>query len=132
MPKEVINPAGLWDLGKRSYSHVVKVTNPQSLIFVEGMAAFGSDADVITGDIREQTRRCFEHIAEDLKAAGATLDDICDMTVYLSDIDNHKWPVREVRAEFFDEGRHPASTMVEVSNLPIEGMLIEIDVIAAT
>ena len=132
MPKEVINPAGLWDLRKRSYSHVVKVTNPQNLIFVAGMAAVGPDLTVTSDDIKEQTRRCFELIAIELEAAGATLDDICDMTVYLSDIDNHKWPVREVRSEFFDEGRHPVSTMIEASNFAIEGMLIEIDVIAAT
>jgi enamine deaminase RidA (YjgF/YER057c/UK114 family) len=52
--------------------------------------------------------------------------------VYLLDIDNHKWPVREARAEFFADDRMPVSTMIEVSKFAIEGMLIEIDVIAAT
>ena len=132
MPKEVINPEGLWDSGNRSYSHVVKFTNPQSLIFVAGMAGVGPDLAVVSDDIRDQTRRCFELIAKELEAAGATLDDICDMTVYLRDIDSHKWPVREVRSEYFEEGRCPVSTIIEVSNFAIEGMLIEIDVIAAT
>ena len=54
------------------------------------------------------------------------------MTVYLLDIENHKWPVRETRREFFDDDRMPVSTMIEVRNFAIEGMLIEIDVIAAT
>lgn len=132
MPKQVINPEGLWDAGPRSYSHVVKVTNPQSLIFVAGMAAVGPDLKIISDDIREQTRGCFELIAKELEAAGAVLDDICDMTVYLLDIDQHKWPVREVRNEFFEPDRLPVSTMVEVRKFAIEGMLIEIDVIAAT
>jgi enamine deaminase RidA (YjgF/YER057c/UK114 family) len=132
MPKHVINPEGLWDSGPRSYSHVVKVTNPQSLIFVAGMAAVGPDFKVVTDDIKEQTRVCFQIIEKELAAAGATLDDICDMTVYLLDIDNHKWPVREARAEFFADDRMPVSTMIEVSKFAIEGMLIEIDVIAAT
>ena len=132
MPKEVINPEGLWDSSNRSYSHVVKVTNPQSLIFVAGMAAVGPDLKMVSDDIREQTRVCFQIIGKELEAAGATLDDICDMTVYLRDIENHKWPVREVRSEFFEDGRLPVSTMIEVSNFAIEGMLIEIDVIAAT
>jgi len=111
---------------------VVKVTNPQSLIFVAGMAAVGPDLKIVSDDIREQTRVCFQIIEKELEAAGATLDDICDMTVYLLDIENHKWPVREVRSEFFDDDRLPVSTMIEVRNFAIEGMLIEIDVIAAT
>ncbi len=132
MPKQVINPEGLWDSGPRSYSHVVKFTNPQSIIFVAGMAAVGPDLKMVSDDICEQTRECFRLIEKELAAADATLDDICDMTVYLRDIDNHKWPVRETRNEFFEPGRLPVSTMVEVSNFAIEGMLIEIDVIAVT
>lgn len=132
MPKEVINPEGLWDSGHRSYSHVVKVTKPESLIFVAGVAAVNAQFEVVSDDIREQTRRCFEIIRTELEAAGATLDDVCDMTVYLIDIDEHKWPVREVRSEFFESGREPVSTMIGVSRFAVEGMLIEIDVIAAT
>ena len=56
VPKEVINPEGLWDSSNRSYSHVVKVTNPQSLIFVAGMAAVGDDLKIVSDDIREQTQ----------------------------------------------------------------------------
>jgi 2-iminobutanoate/2-iminopropanoate deaminase len=132
MPKEVINPPDLWDAGNRSYSHVVKVTNPQSLIFVAGVAAVDESITVVSDDIEVQTRKCFEIIEKELAAAGATLDDICDMTVYLLDIDNHKWPVRKTRAEFFTPGREPVSTMIQVSKFAIERMLIEIDVIAAT
>lgn len=132
MPKEVINPEGLWEAGDRSYSHVVKVTKPESLIFVAGVGAVNSEFKVVSDDIRDQTRLCFEIIAKELEAAGATLDDVCDMTVYLIDIDNHKWPVREVRSEFFERERLPVSTMIGVNRFAIEGMLIEIDVIAAT
>ena len=68
MPKEVINPEGLWDSGNRSYSHVVKFTKPESLIFVAGMAGVGPDLAVVSDDIRDQTRRCFELIAKELEA----------------------------------------------------------------
>ena len=60
---------------------------------------------MVSDDIREQTRVCFQIIGKELEAAGATLDDICDMTVFLRDIENHKWPVREVRSEFFEDDR---------------------------
>ena len=132
MPKEVINNTDLWDASPRSYSHVVKVTKPESIIFVAGVGGVNSNFEVVSHDIREQTHRCFELLKLELAAAGATLDDICDMTVYLTNIDEHKWPVREVRAEYFDKGREPVSTMIGVKDFAIEGMLIEIDAIAAT
>ena len=121
MPREVINPTDLWDASPRSYSHVVKVTNPKSLIFVAGSGAVDENFKIVS-----------ENIKKEVFAAGADLSDICDMTVYLWDIDSHKWPVREARAEFFESGSEPVSTMVQVSKFAIDGMLIEIDVIAAT
>ena len=53
------------------------------------------------------------------------------MTVYLRDKD-HQWPVRNVRSEFFEQGRFPVSTMIEVKDFCVEGMLIEVDAIAIT
>lgn len=132
MPRHVINPDSLWDAGPRSYSHVVKIDQPKSLIFVAGIAGVGNDFQVVSDDIVAQTDRCFEILKIELEAAGATIDDICDMTVYLLDIDNHKWPVREARMKHFQRGNEPVSTMIQVSKFAIEGMLIEIDVIAAT
>jgi len=69
--------------------------------------------------------------ARNLEAAGAGFADVVKMTVYLLDIKNHQWPVRNVRAEFIDTENPPVSTMVEVSRLAIDGMLIEVDVVAA-
>jgi 2-iminobutanoate/2-iminopropanoate deaminase len=132
MTKEVINPVDMWDTRGRSYSHVVKVTNPNSLIFIAGQAAVDKDLNFLATDIEGQTRAIFENLKKELAAAGATLDDIVDMTVYLGDIDAHKWAVRNVRAEYFESGSEPVSTMVEISKFGLEGMLIEIDAIAAT
>ena len=53
------------------------------------------------------------------------------MTVYLRD-KGHQWPVRNVRSEFFEQGHFPVSTMIEVKDFCVEGMLIEIDAIAVT
>jgi 2-iminobutanoate/2-iminopropanoate deaminase len=130
--KEVINPEGMWNATPRSYSHVVKVTNPQSLIFVAGMASVSPEIEVIgRDDIEVQTRTTFENIRTELDAAGASMSDIVDMTVYLVDIRNHQWPVRKVREEFFAPEELPVSTMIGVAELALDGLLIEIDVIAA-
>lgn len=131
MHKEFINPDTAWNAAPRGYSHVVKVTNPTATIFVAGQAAVDKDLNIIGTDIEAQTRATFENIKAGLEAAGATMADIVDMTVYLSDIATQQWPVRKVREEFFEPGCFPVSTMVEVSRFALEEMLIEIDVIAA-
>jgi enamine deaminase RidA (YjgF/YER057c/UK114 family) len=108
---DFINPPTAFNSLPRGYSHVVKITNPNALYFV--------------------ARLIFQNIARDLEASGATLADIVDMTVYLADTDD-QWRVRGVRNEFFPSDKLPSSTMIAVKSFCIEGMLIEIDVIAAT
>jgi len=129
---EFINPPAAFDSLSRGYSHVVKTTNPQALYFVSGAAAVDSDLKLRhPGDVEGQTRLIFQNIARDLEASGASLADVVDMTIYVADV-RDQWRVRGVRNEFFPQDRLPSSTMIGVSGFCIEGMLIEIDVIAAT
>ena len=53
--REVINPPDLWKSTGRSYSHVVKITNPTAMIFVAGLAGVNNDLAVVSDDIEEQT-----------------------------------------------------------------------------
>jgi enamine deaminase RidA (YjgF/YER057c/UK114 family) len=132
MATEFVNPPDLWNSAPRGYSHVVKVTAPTAMYFVAGVAAVDKDLKIQhVDDIEGQTRLVFQHIKRDLEAAGASLADIVKMTVYLRD-KGHQWPVRNVRSEFFENGRFPVSTMIEVKDFCVEGMLIEIDAIAVT
>jgi enamine deaminase RidA (YjgF/YER057c/UK114 family) len=132
MTTEFINPPDMWNSGPRGYSHVVKVSRPGTMYFVAGVAAVDKDLKVQhVDDVEGQTRLVFENIKKDLAASGATLADIVKMTVYLRDKD-HQWPVRNVRSEFFEQGRFPVSTMIEVKDFCVEGMLIEVDAIAIT
>jgi|CXWL01.1.fsa_nt_gi enamine deaminase RidA (YjgF/YER057c/UK114 family) len=131
MTRESIHPAAVMDTRTLGYSQVVRVTGPRTLLFVAGQTAATSDMKFAAVDIEGQTRAVFENIRLCLDAAGATMADIVTMTVYLHDIDNHKDPVRAVRSEFFEAGHEPVSTMIEVSKFAAEGILIEVDVIAA-
>ncbi len=63
-----------------------------------------------------------------MASAGATLDDVAKVTVYITDMDDFD-AIHEVRRECFVNTR-PASTMVEVSKLVHDDMLIEIEAVA--
>lgn len=131
MQREFINPKGHLHSIPRGYSHVVKVKNPGTFIYVAGQGPINEKLELIgLGDIEAQARATFQNIKRNLETAGAGFADVVKMTVYLLDVKNHQWPVRNVRAEFIDTENPPVSTMVEVSRLAIDGMLIEVDVMA--
>ena len=63
-----------------------------------------------------------------LAASGASLFDVVKLTTYLTDL-SYRPPAMEMRNEAFGTHRAP-SILAIVSQLPVEGMLIEVDGIA--
>ncbi len=111
------------------YSNAVKV-KANHLLFIKGTTARDKEGNIVgKGNIKAQTRQIFENIKIILEAAGGTFDHIVKMTLFVTDINQFK-EIHEVRAEYFKKD-YPASTMVQVSRLAAEDLLIEIEAIAA-
>jgi enamine deaminase RidA (YjgF/YER057c/UK114 family) len=111
------------------FSHAVAVATPGKLLFISGMVASRADGSVAgVGDIEAQTRQVCENLKAAAEAAGATLDDICRVDVYVRNME-HFDIIHKVRREYFT-GTPPASTMVEVSKFTRPDYLIEINAIA--
>lgn len=131
MEREFINLKGALNSIPRGYSHVVKVKNPGTFVYVAGQGPINDKLELIgPGDIEAQARATFQNIKRNLEAAGATFNEVVKMNVFVTDIKNHQWPVRNVRAEFINKENPPVSTMVEVPRLAIDGMMIEVEVVA--
>lgn len=90
--------------------------------------ATADDLGATTLDIREQTRAVLANVREVLAAAGATLDDLVQVTTYLVNMNDFAG-YNAVWAEHFDE-RGPTRTTVAVHQLPHPHLLIEIQGIA--
>lgn len=99
------------------------------LIFISGQLPIDPETgEKRLGSIEEQTEQLLKNIAEILKAAGSSIDQIIKTTVYVADIE--LWDrVNKVYAEFMGEHR-PARTVVPTKDLHY-GFQIEIDAIAA-
>ena len=79
-------------------------------------------------DIRTQTRAVIENIAEILRAEGADLGDLVEVSAFLVNMNDFKG-YNEVYGEYFDfDG--PTRTTVAVHQLPHPHLLIEIKGIA--
>jgi 2-iminobutanoate/2-iminopropanoate deaminase len=82
--------------------------------------------ELVGTTVAAQTRQVLRNIAAVLAAAGATLDDVVMMRVYLTDT-AHFAELNETYAELVPEP-FPARTTVYVGLPP--GMLVEIDALA--
>ena len=101
------------------------------MVFVSGMTARRADGTLAgIGDIEAQTRQVCENIKAALEAAGASMEDVCRLDVYVRNIGDRQ-RVNKVRAEYWKTAP-PASTLVEVSKLASPEYLIEITAFAVT
>ncbi|HMK04664.1 MAG TPA: RidA family protein [Ferruginibacter sp.] len=107
------------------YSRAVRVGN---IIEVAGTTAMEGEVLVGKGDLHAQTTFIFKKIEKALEDAGATLHDVVRTRMYVTDISN--WEAAgKAHADFFKHIK-PVATMVEVSRLINDELLIEIEVSA--
>lgn len=99
------------------------------LIFVSGQLPMDLETRLpFTGDIAEQTELALRNVEAVLKAAGSDLNNVLQMTIYVSDME--LWDaVNKKYAEVMGEHR-PARAIVPVKDLHF-GTKIEIQAIAA-
>jgi 2-iminobutanoate/2-iminopropanoate deaminase len=97
-------------------------------LFVSGQGAIDpSSGKLVAPDIESQTRQTLTNVKGIVEEAGLSFRDVVRVSVYLKDMKDFK-QMNEVYKTFFTEAA-PARTTVQVE-LPLPGMLIEIDVIA--
>jgi 2-iminobutanoate/2-iminopropanoate deaminase len=109
------------------YSQAIVVNG---MVFTAGQVAFlPGTKTLIAGGIREQTKQVLENVQAILAAAGASMDNVVKTTVFLTDINDFA-AMNEVYATFFTSNP-PARSTVQVAKLPGEGILVEIETIAA-
>jgi len=101
-----------------------------AMVFVRGQ--IGQDLDtsksVAIGDAAGQTEQAMANIDMLLKEAGARLEHVCKITIYLVD-PRYREPVYQVVGRWL-KGVYPVSTGVVVSALARPEWLVEIDATA--
>jgi enamine deaminase RidA (YjgF/YER057c/UK114 family) len=130
-PVAFVNPAGLYDPSANGYSHVAKIATGARLIYVAGQGG-ETERGELQSDFRLQVRQALRNLSTALAAAGATVTDIAKLTVLIV---NHS----EERLHVFGEeltlalgdGPKPACTLIPVPRLALDGMLFEIEAVAA-
>ena len=96
------------------YSQAVKT---DTMVFVSGQLALEpATGNLVTGDIKSETRQAMENLKNVLEAAGGSLEKVVKTTLFIKDMGD--FPViNEVYGEFF-QNNPPARACVEVARLP--------------
>ena len=82
------------------------------------------------GGMKEQTKATMENAKAVLEAAGASMDDIGKVTIYIKDISLIP-EMNEVYKTYFPEGNFPARCCTQCVDM-VDGCLVEMEFVAVT
>ena len=117
--KKVADTDGTW----------AQVTRKGNLIFISGQVGMDAKGEFPRGgEFEAQARLALDNLVDVLKAAGGSLEDLMMITVFVTDMANRPIFAR-VRDGYF-RANPPASTIVEITRLFMEGVLVEVNGIA--
>ena len=121
------------------YPHVKKVNN---FLFLSGVGPrkkgslkipgveLDEDGNILSYDIEKQARSVFENVRMILEDAGSSWDQLLDVTVFLTNMQDDFDTFNQIYGEYFKSNK-PARTTVEITALPTP-IAIELKCIAST
>lgn len=124
LEKEFINPSPM------GFTNTVAVkAGGVKTIYISGQVGAGEGG--IPEGLAEQADLTFKNIVEQLEDAGAGVEDVVKLNVYIKNMDTASLqPVGAAEAKYFTQKDKPASTWVGVTGLVYPQLLLEVEAIA--
>jgi enamine deaminase RidA (YjgF/YER057c/UK114 family) len=123
--RDVVFPPGRQALYERyRYSPAVR---SDGFLFVSGQVGSREDGSP-EPDLEKQVRLAFDNLSAILKAAGATLDDVVDVTYFIVDLEKNFEKIWQIVPEYWGNAPYPTATAIGVTWLT--GFQFEIKVTA--
>jgi enamine deaminase RidA (YjgF/YER057c/UK114 family) len=114
------------------FNHAVEAIGPGRILYIAGQQGRDIDNKIVgaPGDFRAQAEQAYLNIKGALGAAGGGFEHVVKLCHYFIDLQAHFRMMRDIRLQYFDPARMPASTMVQVGALTDEKAIYEVDVVA--
>ena len=110
-------------------SHFTDAVLAGGFLHVSGIVAVDGEGRLVGGeDVVAQTRQVLDNMRAVLAGGGCRFEDVVKVTIFLTDIDDRP-KINPLRQEAFGDAR-PASTLVEVRRLAVDGAKVEIECVA--
>ena len=130
--KKVIQPQGFSrPLG--AYSHAVSA-KPGRLLFIAGQVAVDGNQIIGQNDFGAQMEQVFKNIGAILESAGASFENIVEYTTFMvreEDLPLFYEKRKEIFSRIHGDGVYPPNTLLVITRLAREELLLEIKAIAA-
>lgn len=122
-PDQVVTPKG--------YTHAVEIDlGTSKMLVISGQVALDKEGNLVgKGDLAKQSEQVFTNIKAIIEDAGGSMNDLVKIGIFM--LDASQVPtLRTVRDRFINIKQRPASTLVQVSRLYRDDLLIEIEATA--
>jgi reactive intermediate/imine deaminase len=111
------------------YSHVVDAPAGR-VVYLSGQVPLDATGRLVgEGDFAAQVRQVFENLTAALEAADSSWNDVVKLNYFVRDV-SQVASLRTIRDEYVNVDQPPASTLVEVSRLFRDDVLVEIEAVA--
>jgi enamine deaminase RidA (YjgF/YER057c/UK114 family) len=130
-PMEItrLQPDGL--VVSPAFSHVAVVPAGATTIYVGGQNGVDADGKIVSDDVAEQSARAIDNASTALEAAGASLADVVQWTVFMAEDADLNAAYEAIGPRLAGPGAPPLVTMARVAALGVPGALVEVSAIAA-
>lgn len=127
MSHTTINPESLPK--PSGFAHGILAGNT---VFLGGQTALDKNMNIVPGGIVEQFTQAFSNVITTLREAGGQPEDLVNVTIYLTDVDDYMANGREIGRIWRDMAgsQYPAMAGIGVTRLWQKEALIEIQGIA--
>ena len=131
MSRQSLQPAALFPSADFGFAQVVSAEG-KKLIFCAGQTAWDKDNNLIGGDdLGKQMEKTLENIGIALAEAGASLKDVCRLTIYIVNYSPDQLEIiGSVLGKFFDKDALPANTLLGIQSLALPEFLVEMEATA--
>jgi 2-iminobutanoate/2-iminopropanoate deaminase len=110
------------------YSQAVRVGDT---IFLSGQVSHDDDANIVwENDMEGQMRQAYRNASKLLKDFGASMDNVVDEVLFVTDIDAAFGARVKMKDEVFGGRPEVASTIVQIERLALPPLMVEIRMIA--
>ncbi len=111
-----------------NYSQAVKVGDT---IYLSGQVSHDEKGDIVgLGDMEAQMRQCYANVQKVLAQYGATMENVVDEVLFVTDMETAFAAAVKRRKEIFSGAAVVASTIVQIERLASPEMMIEIKCVA--
>ncbi|MBC7935854.1 MAG: RidA family protein [Rhizobacter sp.] len=123
------NPAAV--AAPKGYSHIAAIDlGSCTMLIISGQMALDAAGNLVgKNDLAKQTEQVFLNLKTIITSADGSMNDIVKTGIYMRDVSQVQ-VFRDVRNKFINLKSPPASTLVEVSGLVRDDLLIEIEATA--